>query len=78
MPSQTITVSIDERAGVVSGGVSAADLKVVLAESRSVQRKWSELSVRQRLRVLRRLRLLAADRAVELAASVGRESLAET
>lgn len=78
MPAPSFTGGIELQAGDVSGSKSAAGLDVILTKCRRVQRRWAELSVRQRLRVLRSFRLCAAERAVELAESVGRESLAET
>lgn len=62
----------------MSGLTSAGSMAKCLAECRQAQRSWSEVPLRQRLRVLRQLRLRAADRAGELALSVGRESSAET
>ncbi|MFN5973186.1 MAG: aldehyde dehydrogenase family protein [Planctomyces sp.] len=62
----------------MSGLTSAGSVARCLAECRQAQRSWSEVPLRQRLRVLRQLRLRAAERAGELALSVGRESSAET
>ncbi len=62
----------------MSGLTSAGSMAKCLAECRQAQRSWSEVPLRQRLRVLRQLRLRAAERAGELALSVGRESSAET
>lgn len=62
----------------MSGLTSAGSVARCLAECRLAQRSWSEVPLRQRLRVLRQLRLRAAERAGELALSVGRESSAET
>jgi acyl-CoA reductase-like NAD-dependent aldehyde dehydrogenase len=78
MPAQTFTAGDELQANVVSGSACGAAVEIDLAVCRRVQQGWSELSVRQRLRVLRRFRLRAAERAVELAKLVGRESLAET
>lgn len=63
---------------MLSGLTSAGGVQECLATCRRAQRSWCEVPVRQRLRVLRRLRLRAAERASELAQAVGRESAAET
>lgn len=78
MPASAFTGGIELQGGAGGRGFSVAGLEADLSECRRVQRGWSELSVRARLRVLRRFRLRAAERSVELAVLVGRESLAET
>lgn len=50
----------------------------LVADCRSVQRRWSALSVRERLRVLRQARRALASRASGVAALIERRPIAET
>ena len=77
-----LTVASASSGGVqtepLAGVVSSGNVSEALAETRRVQPEWAAVPLRQRLRVLRRLRLLMAENAAVLAAGAGRAATAET